>query len=62
MVEAGAVAGKVDITINESIPRISTKEIGIMPKTNGRINFKPIGVSLVIGHLTFLATWPMVRW
>ncbi len=54
MVEAGAVAGKVDITINESIPRISTKDIeGIMPKTNGRINFKPIGVSLVIGPFNF---------
>ncbi|MEE2742879.1 MAG: aldehyde dehydrogenase family protein [Bdellovibrionota bacterium] len=54
LVEAGAVAGKVDITINESLPRIAQKNIeGIMPKTNARINFKPIGISLVIGPFNF---------
>lgn len=52
--EAASVINKVNVTIEDSIPRIANKNIdNIMPKTNGHIYFKPIGPSLIIGPFNF---------
>lgn len=54
LTEAAAIIGKVDTTINDSLPRITTKEIeNILPQTTGKIVFKPIGASLIIGPFNF---------
>ena len=54
LTEAGALALKVDTTINDSLPRIQTKNIpNILPNTNGKIQYKPIGASLIIGPFNF---------
>ncbi len=52
--EVASVMAKVDVTIQESLPRIKNKLIaGIMPQTNGHVFYKPIGPSLVIGPFNF---------
>lgn len=52
--EAASLVAKVDVTINDSLPRITNKEIkDILPKTNGHIIYKPIGPCLVIGPFNF---------
>ncbi len=52
--EVASVAAKVNVTIEDSLPRIQSKTInGIMPKTDGHIFFKPIGPCLVIGPFNF---------
>lgn len=52
--EAASLIAKVDVTINDSLPRITNKHIeNILPKTNGHIIFKPIGPCLVIGPFNF---------
>lgn len=52
--EAAALISKVDATINHSLPRIDTKIIDeISANTNGRISYKPIGPSLIIGPFNF---------
>ncbi|MBC7428784.1 MAG: aldehyde dehydrogenase family protein [Bacteriovorax sp.] len=52
--EAASVVAKVSVTIDESLPRIANKHIdGILPKTNGHIVYKPLGVSLIIGPFNF---------
>ena len=52
--EVASVIGKVNVTINFSLPRIANKDIeNILPKTNGHIFFKPIGPSLIIGPFNF---------
>ena len=52
--EVASVIAKVNVTIEDSLPRIANKLIeNIMPKTNGHIYFKPIGPSLIIGPFNF---------
>lgn len=54
LTEASAVIGKVDVTINESLPRINDISIEeIMPKTSGHVYHKPLGPSFVIGPFNF---------
>ncbi|MGZ3807647.1 MAG: aldehyde dehydrogenase family protein, partial [Bacteriovorax sp.] len=52
--EVASVIGKVNVTIEDSLPRIANKHIdNILPKTNGHIFFKPLGPSLIIGPFNF---------
>jgi len=52
--EVGSVIAKVNVTIEDSLPRIANKNIeNIMPKTDGHIYYKPIGPSLIIGPFNF---------
>lgn len=52
--EVASVIAKVAVTIDESLPRIKSKQIeNILPKTKGHIIYKPIGPSLVIGPFNF---------
>lgn len=52
--EVASVMAKVAVTINDSLPRIQSKEItNILPKTTGHIIYKPLGPSLVIGPFNF---------
>ncbi len=52
--EVASVIAKVNVTIDESLPRIANKNIdNILPKTTGHIFYKPIGPSLVIGPFNF---------
>lgn len=52
--EVASVIAKVNVTIEDSLPRIADKKIeNIMANTNGHIFFKPIGPSLVIGPFNF---------
>lgn len=52
--EAASVVAKVNVTIEESLPRITNKEIpSILPKTTGHIFYKPLGPSLIIGPFNF---------
>lgn len=52
--EVASVIAKVNVTIEESLPRIQNKNIeNILPKTTGHIYFKPIGASLIIGPFNF---------
>ena len=52
--EADAVSAKVDVTINESLPRIANKTIKeILPKTDGVIFYRPLGPCLIIGPFNF---------
>lgn len=54
MTEATSVVGKVDVTINDSLPRIQTPAINnIMPRTTGHTIYKPLGPSLIIGPFNF---------
>lgn len=54
MTEATSVIGKVDVTINDSLPRIQTAPISdIMPRTTGHTYHKPLGPSLIIGPFNF---------
>ena len=52
--EVQSVIGKVDVTINESLPRVNNVVIPeVFPKTNGVINYKPIGPCFVIGPFNY---------
>jgi succinylglutamic semialdehyde dehydrogenase len=52
--EANALVGKVDVTINHSLPRIQSQfEKDIMPGVDGRVTFKPIGPCVIIGPFNF---------
>jgi succinylglutamic semialdehyde dehydrogenase len=52
--EVASVIAKITVTIEDSLPRISSKNFdNIMPKTNGHIFYKPIGPSLIIGPFNF---------
>lgn len=54
LTEATSVVGKVDVTINDSLPRIKTPAIAdIMPRTTGHTVHKPLGPCLVIGPFNF---------
>lgn len=46
--EVNSVIGKVDITINDSLPRVSDQNYDeIMPNTKGSVYFRPLGLSLI---------------
>lgn len=52
--EAASVIAKINVTIEDSLPRIANKNFkNIMPNTDGHIFFKPIGPSLIIGPFNF---------
>lgn len=52
--EAQSVIGKVDVTINDSLPRIKHQlHQNIMPSTDGHLYFKPLGPALIIGPFNF---------
>lgn len=52
--EATSVIGKVDVTINESLPRVEKKVYEeIAPQTKGALYFKPLGPSVIIGPFNF---------
>lgn len=52
--ETNSVIGKVDVTINDSLPRITNKTFPeIMPGTTGHIFYKPHGPSFIIGPFNF---------
>lgn len=52
--EIASVIAKVNVTIEDSLPRIANKHIdNILPKTNGHIFYKPLGPSLIIGPFNF---------
>jgi len=52
--EAKAVAGKVDVTIKDSLPRIKDKFIeDVIPGLNGHEIHKPLGPCFVIGPFNF---------
>ncbi|MBC7540590.1 MAG: aldehyde dehydrogenase family protein [Bacteriovorax sp.] len=52
--EAASVIAKVNVTIEDSLARITNKDIeNIMPNTNGHVYYKPIGPSLIIGPFNF---------
>lgn len=54
MGEANSVVGKVDVTINDSLPRVADQEYdNIMPGTKGALYYRPIGPSLIIGPFNF---------
>ncbi|MFZ9000128.1 MAG: aldehyde dehydrogenase family protein [Bacteriovoracaceae bacterium] len=54
LTEAGALISKIDVTINDSLPRISNKEIeDILPDTNGHIIYRPLGPCFIIGPFNF---------
>lgn len=52
--EAASIVAKVNVTIEDSLPRIHNKKIlSILPKTDGHIIYKPLGPSLIIGPFNF---------
>ena len=52
--EAAALVSKVDVTINDSLPRINTKEYkDILPNTKGSVHYKPVGPCFIIGPFNF---------
>lgn len=52
--EAAALASKVQVTIEDSLPRVAHKVFPeIMPKTIGHIHYKPLGPCLIIGPFNF---------
>jgi succinylglutamic semialdehyde dehydrogenase len=52
--EVNSVIGKVDITINDSLPRINNQSFpNIMPDVDGKLYFKPLGPVLIIGAFNF---------
>jgi succinylglutamic semialdehyde dehydrogenase len=54
LTEAGALAAKVTVTINDSLKRIETQTIKeILPKLDGHTIYKPLGPTLIIGPFNF---------
>lgn len=52
--EAAALAGKVKVTIEDSLDRIKNKRYdSLMPQTNAHVIYKPLGPALVIGPFNF---------
>jgi succinylglutamic semialdehyde dehydrogenase len=52
--EVNSVIGKVDITINDSLPRVNDQSYdNIMPNTTGSVYFRPLGPCLIIGPFNF---------
>ncbi len=54
LTEAAAIAGKVNVTIADSLERVRNIKIeSVLPDIDGHIIFKPIGPTLVIGPFNF---------
>lgn len=54
LTEAGAIAAKVGVTINDSLERIKDKKIeNVLPNIDGHIVYRSIGPTLVIGPFNF---------
>lgn len=54
MTEANSLISKVDVTINDSLPRVQDQHYEeIMPQTMGHVFYKPLGPCLVIGPFNF---------
>ena len=54
LTEAGALVAKIDVTINDSLPRITNTEIeNILPDTTGHVIYRPLGPSFIIGPFNF---------
>lgn len=54
MTEAGAIAAKVNVTVNESLARIKQQTIKqVLPSIDGHVIKKPLGPTLVIGPFNF---------
>jgi succinylglutamic semialdehyde dehydrogenase len=52
--EAGAMAGKIDITINHSIKHVETTYVeNALPGVRGVVHFKPRGAMAVVGPFNF---------
>lgn len=52
--EAGAMAGKIDITINHSLKHVETRyEENALPNVRGAVHYKPRGVMAVVGPFNF---------
>lgn len=52
--EAAAISAKVEVTINEGLPRIANKTYeSILPNTRGHVYYKPIGPCFIIGPFNF---------
>lgn len=54
LTEVGTIINKVKVTIEDSLPRISHRQIeAILPGSNGHIYYKPLGPTLIIGPFNF---------
>lgn len=54
LTEANAIAAKVDVTIKDSLERVSNKTIhDVLPHIDGHIVFKPLGPCLIVGPFNF---------
>ena len=52
--EAGAISAKVNVTIADSLERISQKTIkNVLPNIDGHFVYKPLGPTLIIGPYNF---------
>lgn len=52
--EANSVIGKVDVTINDSLPRVSDKTYeNIMPGVKGALAYRSLGPAFIIGPFNF---------
>lgn len=52
--EAGAISAKVNVTINDSLERVSNKTIEqVLPHIDGHFIYKPLGPCLVVGPFNF---------
>lgn len=52
--EANSVVGKVDVTINDSLPRVRDQEFeNIMPGIKGALAYRSLGPALIIGPFNF---------
>jgi len=61
--EAGALAGKVDITLGDhSMNRVADYDVPVGPTRVGQCRFKPHGVMAVIGPFNFPAHLPNGHW
>lgn len=52
--EAGAISSKVDVTIEDSLERVTNKTLyQVLPKIDGHFVYKPIGPCFIIGPFNF---------
>lgn len=52
--EAAALASKVTVTLEDSLPRIRERTLSnVMPNTDGHVFYKPLGPCLIIGPFNF---------
>lgn len=52
--EAGAIAGKVNVTIGDSLERVKNRTISqVLPDIDGHFVYKPLGPCLVVGPFNF---------